>query len=262
MSKINTLFTPCESMLFEFNQENDLDQTNQALLQLLRTSTLCRYKLFAPLNHVLSFVRNIIRVWWYKLDKILKHTHKTIPQQMKKHLIATWESHGKTPKLASVQTEHACANPSIQINAEEWIERFEQWVQGDIYPFIKESIIHWNITNASGVFGSIVHEIGHILRIIMAQPLFKSSFYFSMGLQHTSRIQVTFIILQTLLSAVNLNQQLTDEHVELLRLMIDDRWQQACSSKSYWCNFFKKKIIRLGTSFYTKLIEDQTKALA
>ena len=51
-------------------------------------------------------------------------------QQMKKHLIAIWDIHRKTPKLASVQKEHACTNPSIQIDSEESLERFEQWVQG------------------------------------------------------------------------------------------------------------------------------------
>ena len=54
---------------------------------------------------------------------------------MMKHLIAIWESHGKTPKLASVQKEQVCTNPSIQIDAEESLERFEQWVQWDLYPF-------------------------------------------------------------------------------------------------------------------------------
>ena len=37
-------------MLFELNQENNLDQSNQSLLQLLRTSTLRQYKLFAQSN--------------------------------------------------------------------------------------------------------------------------------------------------------------------------------------------------------------------
>ena len=60
---------------------------------------------------------------------------------MKKHLIAIWESHGKSPKLASVQKAHAFTNPSIQIDAEESFERFEQRVQCDLYRFIKESII-------------------------------------------------------------------------------------------------------------------------
>ena len=128
---------------------------------------------------------------------------------MKKHLIAIWESHGKTPKLASVQKEQACTNPSIQIDAEESLERFEQWVQWGFISFHKgihhsvlqvltnfqkQDDLQWNITNASGVFGSLVHEIGHIFRIIMALPLFRSSYYFSMGLQHTSSIQVTWRI--------------------------------------------------------------------
>ena len=59
-----------------------------------------------------------------------------------------------------------------------------------------------------------------------------------MGLQHTSSIQVTWRILHILLSAVNFNQKhestqyiqpniiqpawLTDEHIELLRLMVDN----------------------------------------
>ena len=58
-------------------------------------------------------------------------------QQMKKHLIAIWDSHGKTPKLASVQKEHAFTNPSIQIDAEESFERFEHWVQWDFISFHK-----------------------------------------------------------------------------------------------------------------------------
>jgi len=56
---------------------------------------------------------------------------------MKKQLIEIWESHGKTPKLASVQKEQACTNPSIQIDAEESLERFEQWVQWDFISFHK-----------------------------------------------------------------------------------------------------------------------------
>ena len=118
---------------------------------------------------------------------------------MKKHLIAIWESHEKTPKAASVQKEHACTNASVQIDAEESLDRFEQWVQWDFISFHKgihhsvlevltnfqkQDALQWNITNASGVCGSLVHEIGHIFRTIMARPLFRSSYYFSMGLQH------------------------------------------------------------------------------
>ena len=43
----------------------------------------------------------------------------------KKRRNISWETHGKTPKLASVQKEQACTNPSIQIDAEESLERFE-----------------------------------------------------------------------------------------------------------------------------------------
>ena len=50
LSRIHTLFTPFESMLFEFNQEEDLDKSHQTILQLLRTATLRRYKLFTPTN--------------------------------------------------------------------------------------------------------------------------------------------------------------------------------------------------------------------
>ena len=56
---------------------------------------------------------------------------------MKKHLIAIWDSHRKTPKLASAQKELAYTNPSIQICAEESLERFEQWVQWDFISFHK-----------------------------------------------------------------------------------------------------------------------------
>ena len=209
---------------------------------------------------------------------------------MKKHLIAIWESHGKTPKVASVQKEHACTNASVQIDAEESLDRFEQWVQWDFISFHKgihhsvlqvltnfqqKDALQWNITtNASGVFGSLVHEIGHVFRIIMARPLFKSSYYFSMGLQHTSSIQVTWRILHILLSAVNFNQQhhstqylqpniiqpadtwLTDEHIELLRLMVDNN---KLVLPNHVKATFSKNTIFLGTFFYTKLKEDQPK---
>ena len=56
---------------------------------------------------------------------------------MKKHLIEIWESNEKTPKLASVQKAQACTNPSIQIGAEESLERFEQWVQWVFISFHK-----------------------------------------------------------------------------------------------------------------------------
>ena len=54
---------------------------------------------------------------------------------MKEHLIAIWDGHGKTPKLASVQKEHACTNPSIQIDVEESLQRCEQWVKWDVISF-------------------------------------------------------------------------------------------------------------------------------
>ena len=60
---------------------------------------------------------------------------------MKKHLIVIWKSHGKTPKLASVQKKQACTNPSIQIGPEESFERFEQLVQWDFMSFHK-GILH------------------------------------------------------------------------------------------------------------------------
>ena len=72
MSKISTLFTPFESMLFEFNQENDLDQSNQSLLQLLRTSTLRRYKLFAQSNPSSVICNKCDMRFGHKLDKIHK----------------------------------------------------------------------------------------------------------------------------------------------------------------------------------------------
>ena len=58
-------------------------------------------------------------------------------QQIKKHCIASWESHGKTLKFVSVQKVQAYTNPSIQIDAEESLERFEQWVQWDFISFYK-----------------------------------------------------------------------------------------------------------------------------
>ena len=294
MSKISTLFTPFESMLFEFNQENDLDQSNQSLLQLLRTSTLRRYKLFAQSNPS-SVICNKCDMrfgdinWIKSTNKHAKRCEEA--QQMKKHLIAIWESHEKTPKAASVQKEHACTNASVQIDAEESLDRFEQWVQWDFISFHKgihhsvlevltnfqkQDALQWNITNASGVCGSLVHEIGHIFRTIMARPLFRSSYYFSMGSQHTSSIQVTWRILHILLSAVNFNQKhestqylqpniiqpadtwLTDEHIELLRLMVDNN---KLVLPNHVKATFSKNTIFLGTFFYTKLKEDQTEAL-
>ena len=77
--------------------------------------------------------------------------------------------------------------PSVQIDAEESLDRFEQWVHWDFISFHKgihhsvlqvltyfqqKDALQWNITtNASGVFGSLVHKIGHIFRIIMALSL-------------------------------------------------------------------------------------------
>ena len=107
---------------------------------------------------------------------------------MKKHFIAIWESHGKTLQLASVQKEYACTDPSVEIDAEESFQQLKQWVQWDFISFYKgihysvlqvlTNFQRWDavqsdIMNASGVFGCLVHEIGHIFRIIMARPLFR-----------------------------------------------------------------------------------------
>ena len=85
------------------------------------------------------------------------------------------------------------------MGAEESLERFEQWLQWNFTSFhkgIHHSVLQvltnfqkqdapqWNIADGSEVFGFLVHEIGHIFRTIMARPLFRSSYYFSMGLQH------------------------------------------------------------------------------
>ena len=92
---------------------------------------------------VLSFATNVICVfvdtnWMKSTNKHAKQCEEA--QQKKKQLIEIWESHGKNSKLASVQKDQACTHPSFQIDAEESLERFEQWVQWDLYPFIKESI--------------------------------------------------------------------------------------------------------------------------
>ena len=92
-----------------------------------------------------------------------------------------------------------------------------------------------------------------------------------MGLQHTSSIQVTWRILHILLSAVNFNQKhestqylqpadtwLTGEHIELLRLMVDN---DKLVLPNHVKATFSKNTICMGTFFYTKLKEDQTEAL-
>ena len=97
-----------------------------------------------------------------------------------------------------------------------------------------------------------------------------------MWLQLTSSIQVTWRILHILLSAFNFRQRhdstqylqpniiqpagtwLTDEHIELLRLMVDNDKLVLPNNANAT---FSKHTICLGTFFYTKLQEDQTEAL-
>ena len=81
-------------MLFEFNQENNLDQLTQSLLQLLRTSTLRRYKLFEQSNPG-SVICNKCDMrfgdinWIKSTNKHAKRCKEA--QQMKKHLIEIWD---------------------------------------------------------------------------------------------------------------------------------------------------------------------------
>ena len=106
-------------------------------------------------------------------------------------------------------------------------------------------------------------------------PLFRSSYYFPWD-YNTSSIQVTWRILHILLSAVNFNRKhestqylqpniiqpadtsLTDEHIELLRLMVDNG---KLVLPSHANATFSKNTTCLGTFFYTKLQEDQSQAL-
>ena len=214
---------------------------------------------------------------------------------MKETILTIWKIEGKAHQVASVQDdkekETNLSNLTIQIHDDPNEDLYEQWVEWDFITFhegihhsVLEALAHfqhkdtqqWSISNQNGVFGSLINDIGHLFKTIMARPLFKSSHYFSIGFQHTSSIRVTWRILHILLSAVFFHQQhtstkylqpyiihpadtwLTDDHLELLRLMIDH-------NKMVLPNHIKatpsKTTICLNTFFYPKLKEDQNEAL-
>ena len=109
----------------------------------------------------------------------------------------------------------------------------------------------------------------------MARPLFKSSHYFSIGLQHTASIQVTWKIWHILLSAIHFHHHhpttkylepsiicpsdnwLADEHLGLLHLMIDNN---KIILPEHTNVTLSKPTMCLNT-FFSKLIDDEHKAL-
>ena len=123
------------------------------------------------------------------------------------------ENQGKSPKISSAQNvkvknptilviqthnKNQPTHPSLEINNEHWTEwdiiTFHKGIHLSVKnartEFQHKNILEWSVTNQNGVFGSLVNDMENIFKIIMGRPLFKSSQYFSIGLQHTPSIQV------------------------------------------------------------------------
>ena len=112
-----TLFTSFESMLFEFNQEEDLDKSHQTILQLLRIATLRRYKLFTPTNlsHVICDKCGMCfsDINWIKSTK--KHAKRCDEaQKIKLAILTIWKNQEKSPELSSAQNKKE-QDPTISV---------------------------------------------------------------------------------------------------------------------------------------------------
>ena len=179
--------------------------TLTTLLQLVCISYLRRYKLFA-LPNPCSVIFNKCDVRFGDINWIKRKTMRKAINEETSH-----SNLGKSWKVSQTcfSTESTRVYKSFHSNrcwrviwtiwtkGAMWFISFHKGIHHSVLQvltiFQQRDAVQLNIKNARGVFAPLIHEIGHMFRIIMARPLFKWSYSFSMGLQHTSSICTSYM---------------------------------------------------------------------
>jgi hypothetical protein len=137
----------------------------------------------------------------------------------------------------------------------------------------------WTLHYKNGVFGSLVDIVGEILVEIDKLPSKSNIKYYSIGTPQTGGIQVDHNIIQILASGFDLckknvphtifmtptlqstssNTWLTDNHTEMLRLILDQKRVQLPAHTNMQ---LPKSTVILNTFFYTKFENNKAEALS